>query len=89
MLQGPGEQQGDLALCFPEHGMHLLFDQTQQRLRLVEVHDTTRLQVRSRSGAHGGVAWNRMERWAVMGWTAGVLAWDSVLHESGPVVRTV
>jgi hypothetical protein len=35
-----------MAICFPDHGFHLLFDGHQQRLRLIEVHDTTRLQVR-------------------------------------------
>ncbi len=45
MPQGGGLGAPDLALGLPEHGMHLLFDGTQQRLRLIEVYDTTRLQV--------------------------------------------
>lgn len=44
--QGKGRPRPDVALAFPELGFHLLFDGAQQRLRLVEVHNATRLQVR-------------------------------------------
>lgn len=36
----------DLALTLPGQGLHLVFDGAQQRLRLVDVYDPTRLQVR-------------------------------------------
>jgi hypothetical protein len=34
----------DLILNFPEHGMHLRFDPSSQRLRLIEVYDVSRMQ---------------------------------------------
>jgi len=37
----------DLILNFPEHGMHLRFDPSSQRLRLIEVYDVSRMQVPS------------------------------------------
>lgn len=48
LLQGSaaaGSSPPDIGLSFPEQGFHLLFDGRQQRLRLIDVHDTTRLQV--------------------------------------------
>lgn len=39
----------DLALTLPGQGLHLLFDGAQQRLRLIDVYDPTRLQVGSGS----------------------------------------
>ena len=36
----------DIVINFPEHGFHLRFDPRSQRLRLIEVYDVTRLQVR-------------------------------------------
>ena len=35
----------DLILNFPEHGMHLRFEPSSQRLRLIEVYDISRMQV--------------------------------------------
>ena len=49
--QGKGLPRPDVALAFPELGFHLLFDGTQQRLRLIEVQDATRLLVRAVWGA--------------------------------------
>jgi hypothetical protein len=43
--QAKGLPRPDVALAFPELGFHLLFDGAQQRLRLIEVHDATRLQL--------------------------------------------
>ncbi|KAL4426708.1 hypothetical protein ABPG77_004764 [Micractinium sp. CCAP 211/92] len=56
MPQGGGLGAPDLALGLPEHGMHLLFEGTQQRLRLIEVYDITRLQVRYGGHTFGGAA---------------------------------
>lgn len=53
--QGKGRPRPDVALAFPELGFHLLFDGAQQRLRLVEVHDATRLQVGAAAGAAAGL----------------------------------
>ncbi len=36
----------DVLLNFPEHGMHLIFESSSQKLRLIEVYDLSRLQVR-------------------------------------------
>lgn len=35
----------DLTLGLPEHGLHLRFDGLSQSLKLIEVHDATRMQV--------------------------------------------
>lgn len=35
----------DLILNFPEHGMHLRFEPSSQRLRLIEIYDVSRMQV--------------------------------------------
>ena len=35
-----------ILLKFPEHGMHLVFDAKSQKLRLIEVYDLSRVQVR-------------------------------------------
>ena len=43
----PPPRESDRVLAFPEHGFRLLFDGGAQRLRLVEVHDPSRLQARS------------------------------------------
>lgn len=37
----------DLLVNLPEHGMHLCFEGSSQRLRLIEVYDLSRLQVQS------------------------------------------
>lgn len=36
----------DLLLNLPEHGMHLRFEAHSQRLRLIEVYDISRMEVR-------------------------------------------
>ena len=36
----------DILLNFPEHGVHLIFESSSQKLRLIEVYDLSRLQVR-------------------------------------------
>lgn len=36
----------DLILNLPEHGMHLRFEPRHQRLRLIEIYDISRVQVR-------------------------------------------
>lgn len=46
----------DIVVGLPEHGFQLLFEPRSQRLRLVEVVDTTRLQVLVRSP------------WLALGW---------------------
>ena len=35
----------DVILCLPEHGMHLRFEPTSQRLRLIEIYDISRMEV--------------------------------------------
>lgn len=47
----------DIVINFPEHGLHLRFEPRSQRLRLIEVYDVSRLQVRSlRRACHGARA---------------------------------
>lgn len=36
----------DILLNLPEHGVHLIFESSSQTLRLIEVYDLSRLQVR-------------------------------------------
>ncbi len=36
----------DILLNFPEHGVHLIFESSSQKLRLIEVYDLSRLQVK-------------------------------------------
>lgn len=47
--------QNDIILNFPEHGMHLRFEARTQRLRLIEVYDMSRLQVRHDSTLSYGI----------------------------------
>ena len=44
LLQASHKQ--DLILSFPEHGLHLIFNGINQRLRLIEVFDLSRTQVK-------------------------------------------
>ena len=43
----------DILLNFPEHGVHLIFESSSQKLRLIEVYDLSRLQVRLLSHSFG------------------------------------
>jgi hypothetical protein len=36
----------DFVISFPDHGFHLRFDPWSQRLRLIEIYDVKRLQLR-------------------------------------------
>ena len=44
-----GSKQQDVFLNFPEHGLHLVFDGASQRLRLLELFDLSRMQVKARA----------------------------------------
>ncbi|XP_020243197.1 UPF0183 protein At3g51130-like isoform X1 [Asparagus officinalis] len=44
----------DTVICFPDHGFHLRFDSWSQRLRLIEVYDVKRLQMRYATSLIGG-----------------------------------
>uniref|UniRef100_A0A2N9IB14 Uncharacterized protein n=1 Tax=Fagus sylvatica TaxID=28930 RepID=A0A2N9IB14_FAGSY len=44
----------DLVISFPDHGFHLRFDPWSQRLRLVEIFDVKRLQMRYATSLIGG-----------------------------------
>jgi hypothetical protein len=44
----------DLVISFPEHGFHLRFEPRSQRLRLIEVFDVQRLQMRYATSSIGG-----------------------------------
>ncbi|XP_074564334.1 PHAF1 protein At3g51130 [Curcuma longa] len=44
----------DIVVCFPDHGFHLRFDPWSQRLRLIEVYDVKRLQMRYAMSLIGG-----------------------------------
>ena len=44
--------QQDILLNFPEHGLHLVFDGANQRLRLLEIYDLSRMQVNARALYH-------------------------------------
>ncbi|EFJ28090.1 hypothetical protein SELMODRAFT_231702 [Selaginella moellendorffii] len=46
--------QFDLVISFPEHGFHLRFEPRTQRLRLIEVYDVQRLQMRYATSSIGG-----------------------------------
>ncbi|CAK0785960.1 hypothetical protein CVIRNUC_009173 [Coccomyxa viridis] len=46
----------DIVINFPEHGFHLRFDPRSQRLRLIEVYDVTRLQVKYGKSLIGGAS---------------------------------
>eukprot|EP00258_Populus_trichocarpa_P044616 XP_024460635.1 UPF0183 protein At3g51130 isoform X6 [Populus trichocarpa] len=45
----------DIVLSFPDHGFHLRFDPWSQRLRLIEIFDVKRLQMRYATSLIGGV----------------------------------
>eukprot|EP00873_Tetraselmis_striata_P003928 jgi/Tetstr1/424192/TSEL_014798.t1 len=53
-LQEPGWT--DIVLNFPEAGMHLRFEPVSQRLRLIEVYDLTRMQVKFSQSLVGGAS---------------------------------
>lgn len=42
----PGARELDIVLNFPSYGFHLLFEPETQLLRMVEVYDVTRIQLR-------------------------------------------
>ncbi|KAF8048407.1 hypothetical protein N665_2525s0001 [Sinapis alba] len=44
----------DIVISFPDHGFHLRFDPWSQRLRLVEIYDVKRLQMRYATSTIGG-----------------------------------
>uniref|UniRef100_A0A1D1YPC8 UPF0183 protein At3g51130 n=1 Tax=Anthurium amnicola TaxID=1678845 RepID=A0A1D1YPC8_9ARAE len=44
----------DIVISFPDHGFHLRFDPWSQRLRLIEVYDVKRLQMRYATSLVGG-----------------------------------
>ncbi|CAA6673673.1 unnamed protein product [Spirodela intermedia] len=44
----------DIVISFPDHGFHLRFDPWSQRLRLIEVYDVKRLQMRYATNLIGG-----------------------------------
>ncbi|XP_008775646.1 UPF0183 protein At3g51130 isoform X1 [Phoenix dactylifera] len=44
----------DIVISFPDHGFHLRFDPWSQRLRLIEVYDVKRLQMRYATSLIGG-----------------------------------
>lgn len=44
----------DLVISFPDHGFHLRFEPRSQRLRLIEVYDVQRLQMRYATSSIGG-----------------------------------
>ncbi|KAH0934956.1 hypothetical protein HID58_012073 [Brassica napus] len=44
----------DIVISFPDHGFHLRFDPWSQRLRLVEIYDVKRLQMRYATSMIGG-----------------------------------
>ncbi|XP_078446122.1 PHAF1 protein At3g51130 isoform X2 [Wolffia australiana] len=44
----------DIVISFPDHGFHLRFDPWSQRLRLIEIYDVKRLQMRYSSSLIGG-----------------------------------
>ncbi|XP_068640141.1 PHAF1 protein At3g51130-like isoform X1 [Aristolochia californica] len=44
----------DVVISFPDHGFHLRFDSWSQRLRLIEVYDVKRLQMRYATSLIGG-----------------------------------
>ncbi|BDA50963.1 probable UPF0183 protein C16orf70 homolog at N-terminal half [Coccomyxa sp. Obi] len=46
----------DIVINFPEHGMHLRFEPRSQRLRLIEVYDLSRLQVKYGKALTGGAS---------------------------------
>ncbi|KAK9803064.1 hypothetical protein WJX73_005354 [Symbiochloris irregularis] len=46
----------DILLNLPEHGMHLRFQAHSQRLRLIEIYDISRMEVRCGSGVMGGAS---------------------------------
>ncbi|KAG0452755.1 hypothetical protein HPP92_025419 [Vanilla planifolia] len=46
----------DIVISFPDHGFHLRFDPWSQRLRLIEVHELTKLQMRYATSLIGGPA---------------------------------
>ncbi|PKA61675.1 UPF0183 protein [Apostasia shenzhenica] len=46
----------DIVINFPDHGFHLRFDSWSQRLRLIEVHEITQLQMRYANSLIGGTA---------------------------------
>ena len=46
----------DIVLCLPAHGLNLRFDARSQTLRLVEVHDLSRLQLRYKAEVVGGAS---------------------------------
>ncbi|KAK4430662.1 hypothetical protein Salat_1366900, partial [Sesamum alatum] len=44
----------DIVISFPDHGFHLRFDPWSQRLRLIEIFDVKRLQMRYATALIGG-----------------------------------
>ncbi|XP_020582683.1 UPF0183 protein At3g51130 isoform X1 [Phalaenopsis equestris] len=44
----------DIVINFPDHGFHLRFDPWSQRLRLIEIHEVTKLQMRYATSLIGG-----------------------------------
>lgn len=46
----------DILLNFPEHGMHLIFESSSQKLHLIEVYDLSRLQLKRGAATVGGSA---------------------------------
>ncbi|KAE9606658.1 hypothetical protein Lalb_Chr09g0321931 [Lupinus albus] len=46
----------DIVISFPDHGFHLRFDPWSQRLRLIEIYDVKRLQMRYSTSLIGGPA---------------------------------
>ncbi|XP_042027640.1 PHAF1 protein At3g51130-like isoform X2 [Salvia splendens] len=46
----------DIVISFPDHGFHLRFDPWSQRLRLIEIFDVKRLQVRYATSLIGGAS---------------------------------
>ena len=69
----PAVQEGeDIVVVLPEHGFCLRFDAVQQRLRLVDVHDVTRLRV---ACGRGG---------AVFGGASNPPTFGGIYHQLGP-----
>lgn len=54
----------DIILNFPEHGLHLRFEPSSQRLRLIEVYDTSRIQV-IQTSAWLSLIWPQADLWGL------------------------
>jgi hypothetical protein len=58
----------DLVISFPEHGFHLRFEPRSQRLRLIEVFDVQRLQMRYATSSIGYFCGCVCPLWANFSW---------------------